>query len=371
MSGPDQRTDDDTADSARTGGSGRPDDLAGTLLLRCRTDEVHAVAPFLDGRPRCGLVLTGTDAPKIAHSLRKRGFEKPLLCDAQRYGGNGHRCATAPFDEQWILSQRGLRAPVLTDSGRVGEDDLVGLRSILTRARALGEDVIACLPLHSSWLSDPTSLSILEEELHASGVPVALVPEHAGDPLDVPGTLRGLLRLLSGETPMLLLRGDVSALGALCFGAAAATVQTIFRLRRPRPVLAGHCLSHLGVDEAATAVRVTPDQVERWVCECDACGGRMMDRFATIGDPHEQESAALRHSPEVLLDLHENLRAPHLTPRQRRNSWVEQCSSARFYHQDIGTSMRPEWRIPPFLENWRRVGAEFVPHGDGSRTPPP
>lgn len=204
--------------------------------------------------------------------------------------------------------------------------DLAGLRSILARARELGEDVIACLPLHISWLADHPWSTVLEEEIRTSGVAVALVLEHKNDPLGAQKVLRGLLTLLAAGSPVLLLRSDVSALGALCFGALAAAVGTISGLRHlhplsdgstpPRPaqvsVLVEHCLSYVGVDKVATAVQLTPDQVERWGCDCHTCNGRMMDHFATILDWEDKHAAAFSHSLEILLNVHEELRCAPL-----------------------------------------------------------
>ncbi|MER5391108.1 hypothetical protein [Saccharopolyspora sp. NPDC002686] len=345
-----------------------------TLLIQCDTAEAREASSLVADRRGAGLVLTGSDAPVAARALRKHGFEKPLLCDAARYKGNGRYPASEPFDNQWILSQRKLDLPVLTDSGYVGEGDVTGLRSILARSRELGEAVIACLPLHRSWLGERAWLTLLEEEIRTSGVAVALVLEHPGDPLGVQKVLRGLLTLLASGSPVLLLRSDVSAVGALCFGALAAAAGTTSGLRHLYPVsnengrfrpaqvsvLIEHCLSYVGADKVATAVQLTPDQVERWECDCHTCNGRMMDHFATILDRGEKQAAAYSHSLEILINVHERLRFSSLTPNQRRNSWIEQCSVAGFYHLDIGRSVNGNWTIPRFLESWRAVGAEFL-----------
>ncbi|MEV5544402.1 hypothetical protein AB0L13_47220 [Saccharopolyspora shandongensis] len=350
------------------------DAFAGTLLIQCDAAEALEASVLVVDRPGAGLVLAGSGALAAARALREHGFEKPLLCDAARYKGNRRYPASEPFDEQWILSQRKLDLLVLTDSGYVGKGDVAGLRSILARARELGEGVIACLPLHISWLADGVWLTVLEEEILASGVVVALVLEHKNDPLGVQKVLRGLLTSLASGSPVLLLRSDVSAVGALCFGALAAAAGTTSGLRHlypvsdentaPRPaqvsVLIEHCLSYVGTDKVATAVQLTPDQVERWECDCHTCNGRMMDHFATVLDRGKKQAAAFSHSLEILLNVHERLRFSSLTPYQRRNSWVEQCSVAGFYHLDIGRSVGGNWTIPRFLTSWQVVGAEFL-----------
>ncbi|WP_459162512.1 hypothetical protein [Bounagaea algeriensis] len=319
-------------------------------------------------------MLSGTQAPCTARALQKHGFNKPLLCDAERYRGKNRAVAEEEFDARWISKQRELGIPVLTDSGYVGEGDVPGLESILRRSAQLGEDVIACLPLHASWLTNSASLEHLQAVAREAGVAVALVLEHPGDPLGVQQALRGLLRFLSTATkPVLLLRSDVSALGALCFDASAAAVGTTSALRHLYPctsggparapqvsVLVEHCLSYVGADKVAAAVQATPDQAHHWTCTCRTCSGRTMDHFATIRDRKEADRAAFGHSLEKLLDVHEDLFSRRLTQRQRQNSWIQQCSAAGSYHQEIDSLLAQGWNPPAFLKAWQSVGTEFL-----------
>jgi hypothetical protein len=62
---------------------------------------------------------------------------------------------------------------ILTDPGYIGEGDVEGLRSILSRSKAIG-DVVAVLPLHLSWVRDRDGLRILLDEVQGHGAPMAL-----------------------------------------------------------------------------------------------------------------------------------------------------------------------------------------------------
>lgn len=349
--------------------------LRNRLLIQCTASQAGLASELVADHTDSGLVLTGSDAPKIARSLQAQGFHQPILCDAERYKGNNRDPAGTAFDRQWIAWQRRLGGPVLTDSGYVGEGDLPGLRSILSQAARVGDDVIACLPLHLSWLKNPGRTAVLREEISDHNVPVALVLEHNADPLGVQAALRGLLRLLTTQTPVLLLRSDVSALGALCFGALATAVGTTSGLRhlypaRPqggnRPpsdvsILVRHCLSYVRVDKVASAVQLVRDQAQHWECSCGTCSGREMDYFSKIPDKTYREKAAFCHSAELMLEIRDELFLSRLTPAQRRDSWIESCNAAESYHDEINRfgPMYRDWKVPRFLKHWRTVGAEI------------
>ncbi len=349
-------------------------DFTDTLLVQCAAAEGWEASSLVAERPNAGLVLSGAQAPCTARALQEHGFDKPLLCDAERYRGKNRAVADEEFNARWISKQRELGIPVLTDSGYVGEDDVPGLESILCQSAQLGDDVIACLPLHASWLTNSASLERLQAVVREAGVAVALVLEHQKDPLGVQQALRGLLRFLGTATkPVLLLRSDVSALGALCFGALAAAVGTTSARRHLYPctsggaawppqvsVLVAHCLSYVGANKLAAAVQATPDQADRWECTCRTCSGRMVDYFATIRDREHADRAAFGHSLEKLLDIHEELFSRRLTQRQRQNSWIQQCSAAGSYHQEIDSLLAQSWKRPSFLKAWQSVGTEFL-----------
>ncbi|WP_327009373.1 hypothetical protein OHA72_20300 [Dactylosporangium sp. NBC_01737] len=211
----------------------------GTLLVHCSANQALRCAPIA-GRPGAGLVISPYQRDEAgllataAYLLRQRRFEAPLLLDAARYAGQARLPASAPFNPRWLRRQRELGVPVLTDSGYVDSGDEPGLAGILHRAAVL-PDTIAVLPLHPTWLQDRLHRTVLTGHIRAAGAPVALVLEANRDPFALPGVVDGLLAVLGCGVPTLLLRCDVSALGALCHGAQAAAVGTVAGLRHLTP----------------------------------------------------------------------------------------------------------------------------------------
>ena len=342
--------------------------LESALLVQCAPGQALRAAELAD-RAGGGLVISGPTSAAQASALRQQGAAFPILCDAQRYTGSRRAFASADFSPQWLAVQRGLGGPVLTDSGYVAKRDVTGLRSILRRALPLGDDVFATLPLHADWLKDQQDREVLLHEVSFARVPVAVALEHSADPLGVQQVLRGLLALLATDVPVLLLRSDVSAIGALCHGAHAAAIGTTTALRHiyplPKPGAGGggrragvavfvpHCLSYLGADKVAGAVQRTPDLSHLWACGCTACGGRAMDHFATTTEPARTD-LAFRHSIELLHQLRDEFFAPHLTDADRTLAWHERCEAAAAHHAEIAVELFG-WRPPPFLNAWRKV----------------
>jgi len=345
--------------------------LSGVLLVQCAPDEAMAAAAVAD-RPGAGLVVTASrgrrrDMLAVANYLRRMNdYRRPLLLDAGRYSGTRRVVASEAFSLDWTATQRELGLPVLTDSGYVAEGDEAGLVSILERARDLG-DAIATLALHISWLKPDAELATLIHHVREFDVPVALVLEHAGDPLGVKAVMVGLPRLLACGVPVILLRCDVSALGSLCFGATAAAVGTRTSLRHLYPApkdgdtggggqqasisaVVKECLAFISIDKIAFAAQADPDN-DMWTCACEACLQRRLHWFAMLPDRQQQETAAFRHSIEVLLDLRDQLLNPALTLPERRESWRQHCFNAQFRHDAIESDLHA-WNPPAFLGRW-------------------
>lgn len=323
------------------------------LLVQCTVKEADQAAELADG-----LVISGPNAPAKALELRTHGYTRPLLCDAARYAGTRRVPARAPFDTRWLTWQLS-RGPALTDSGYVDKLDIRGLQTILHRTMRLGSGAIAVLPLHADWLKVPQDREILLSEVTFADVPIAVALEHAADPLGVRAVVSGLLALLALDVPVILLRSDVSALGALCHGAAAAAVGTSTSLRHIYPLAPGgfgtarvaafspHLLSYTSVDKLAAAVQLTPDLSHLWECTCTTCNGRTLDWLAT-----RDSSTAFRHSIEHLRLLRDSLFT--VSGSSLRLAWHERCNAAAALHTEIRAEL-PDWRTPPFLNAWRHV----------------
>ena len=154
------------------------------------------------------------DAAGAIHYTRKHAPHADILIDASLYTGKNRKFASAAPQRDWISFQHyhGLTW-ALTDSGYCADGDLGGLTATLQRGAALGPRVIVALPLAGSWVVDEAST--VKDLIDRHSTPVALMVEDEKDPFDQPGAVKGLVEILGAETPVLLLRSDAAALGAI------------------------------------------------------------------------------------------------------------------------------------------------------------
>lgn len=345
-----------------------PDQLAGRLLLQCRAphaERVAQVAAAYDG----GIVITGSyrDALTAASALRSRGFEGPVLCDADRYSGRARKDAAQGVQREWCRKQHDRGLVALTDSGYLAPDDTAGLRTVLREAARQQDPTIAMLPLAAGWFGPPARRHGLAHAIEAHGRPVAVAIEHDKDPFGAQYVLRGFLELLGATTvPILLLRCDVSALGALCHGAHAAAIGVGSALRHLYPskpgggrhsgisAFIGGLLSYHRLETCERAFADTPELDHLWRCDCPVCGGALPTRLAATDDPY---TAATLHSLHAQLTLHAELRRSRNTRQQSISAWHESCSHALFLHDQVA-ELLPRWQAPANLRNWCALTAD-------------
>ncbi|MFY1690597.1 hypothetical protein [Plantactinospora sp. WMMB782] len=348
-----------------------------TLLAQCGIGDVGAVREVVS-QPGTGLVITARlgnlrSVYQSARNLIETGFSQPLLLDANRYGGNRRMPATIPFSRDWLSRQRDMGLPVLTDSGYAEGGDVAGVTRILSQAAEIG-DVVAVLPLHLSWFTVPEARRTLLRLVRGFGVPVAIAIEHPRDPIGVRGTVDGLLELIGCAVPVMLLRCDVSALGALCCGAFAAAVGTRAALRhlypryrpsirrRPSPpmpsVVVPRCLSYKRLSVVARTKRRHPD-TDIWRCLCPTCGGRDLDWIFSRSE-QAREWLAFQHSLGALVRLRNELTGPDLLEDQL--SWRSRCANAAYWRREVG------WDSLPALDRWQE--AIGLPPSDDLPPPP-
>ncbi|KDN17377.1 hypothetical protein DV20_35955 [Amycolatopsis rifamycinica] len=345
--------------------------LSGRLLIQCRPADAEAVLAIAKEH-ETGIVLTGTSPETTVRRLRDRGFDGPILCDADRYSGRKRARARWGTHPAWSRRQRELDLLPLTDSGYLPPRDLIGLRTILRAAARDPQPVVAVLPLAARWFAKPAIADALTREINAFEAPVALVLEHAKDPFGAQYLLRGFLRLLATSTvPVALLRSDVSAIGVLCHGAHAAAVGTTSALRHLYPVTARGGAARPGVSPFVTRLlgyhrletcadlfAATPDMAHLWDCSCPVCEGAAPDWLENADAPAE---AAFRHSLHCLFALKTELFRHCRTREQLLSAWHEACSHALFVHDQLAETME-RWNRPANLRSWYAVTDDPLPH---------
>lgn len=280
-----------------------------------------------------------------------------ILFDANEYSGKNRSTGAEAMDPTWIRAQLNAGTQwALTNSGFIPAGHEEALRAVLRSARGMGGQVIAALPLHHTWLQKGTSL--LVEEVNAARVPVALMLEHSSDPLGARDTVRGLVRLLDeADVPVLLLRSDISVIGAVAWGAAAGAFGTSTSLRHIWPSKEGGggyrtpqiatlirpTMSMVSLARIGDAIAVAPDPM--WNCDCPVCYGRSIAWIAS-------ETEAFQHSLAGVADIAQRVLDPNLSPAERRQSWSSMCASAQFRCMELADLTRSDWKEARFLGAW-------------------
>lgn len=292
----------------------------------------------------------------VRQHATRTGSADAVLLDAQRYSGKARLPGTEPHDLQWTAYQHQLGLPwALTDSGYIGEGDLPALQNTLGEGGRHGGQTIVALPVHHSWLTRRADQ--VRHQIDAAGLPVALMLEHRDDPFGVGKTLQGLVEVLDARVPVCLLRCDISAVGALAYGAVVAAVGTKTSLRHIYPLqtkggggrpastaaIVPRGLLYKQLDRIREAVVADGDQTH-WTCGCAFCANRSLDWLITSED-------AFQHSLATLAALTEYV----MSSPDPRGTWRERCRDAQFVNIDIETETGLDWQPPPFLGHWLNV----------------
>lgn len=313
----------------------RVDDLLRRLLVQCSPEQAVTAADIAVGY-RSGLVLTGPKPRGTVRHLRRTGYTGPILCDAGRYTGNHPLRAGAGLRAAWTAEQHDLGLVALTDSGFLAPGDWPGLHRLLTDARGHPPPLFVSLPLGAGWFAVPTWIDRLVSTLNSARLPVAIAV--IGDSFATRYVTRGLVRLLSVTVPVVLLRSDIGAVGAVCHGAHAGALATTSGLFVPA------LLGHLRPAVLARIVERSPDLARLWPCGCPECADTAPTELSPDG--------IYRHSLHAQLSLGDQLltNGPDVTALTR--AWQVRCDRALATHETIAELM-PPWPVPPALRWWR------------------
>lgn len=171
----------------------------------------------------------------------ERAQEVPgcLLLDPGQYWPESDENEPRLFKYQdWLERQRAARVPVvLTDTPRVPNGDGTALRSALERWASLPEQTLVVLPIEAWWLTK--GLVQLVAAVQNAERPVGLVLLNHYNCLDTAGAVAGLVSFVNAVAPLsvVLLRFDISAIGAVAHGAHAGFVGGLSTVRHgPLPM---------------------------------------------------------------------------------------------------------------------------------------
>lgn len=312
-----------------------------------------------------GAVVSGLKGARLA------GQVPGVLLDPARYGTQSGADADTLFDyDLWLKRQQAAEVPViLTDTPRIRNRDRSALHEALGRWENLDEPTLAVLPIESWWLGG--GLACLCEEVRSAGRPVAIVLMASYNGLDAAGAISGLLTFISGigQVPAVLLRSDVSAVGAVAFGASAGFVGWSSTTRHgPLPMRSAVSRENRDKDESpgvfvpalhgyvrASRLPALARFRHMNVLQCDdQCCGDGLARIARLSevDPHDARTMAKQH----------NMVSTELVARRvfsgadPRDTWWEICKAGA----DVRASLAGDGiSLPgsPWLRQWLEAGS--------------
>lgn len=306
------------------------DGLRHRLLVQCPLEQADTVAP-ITANYQSGLVLTGPKPRTTVRHLHRLDYQGPILCDAGRYTGRHRVPAGAGLTADWTAEQHDLGLVALTDSGYLAAGDWPGLRKLLDDAASLPQPLIVTLPLSPGWFAERAQLTRLITTLNDAGLPVAIVGNSF--------VASGLIRLLTASVPVLVLRSDIGALGAVCHGAHAGALGVTSGLFVPA------LLGHHRPAVLARIVEAAPDLARLWPCDCPECTGAVPTQLTPGG--------IYRHSLHTQLALADQL-------RHDASAWRLRCERALGVHRRVAEVM-PNWPTPSSLTWWHDLEPPAIP----------
>jgi len=300
------------------------------------------------GNARAAVTLTRQSAPTA-----------DILIDRNRYSGKNRAVVTDAMSTQWVTDQLTvLGLPwAMADPGFAYT--VSDIARVLSDAHALPERVIVPLAMPYEVLRDdaPAIVALINEQ----DKPVAVILEHKNDPCGAAGVVDGLIHLLHGASvPVLFLRTDTSALGAIAHGAVAAGVGTHSGLRHNFPIppkpgggreklafVVPDLLTYVQADRFAKAYLVKPT-LPMWRCGCWLCRGRDLN---WIRASHHAFAVAFQHSVTVIADLGAQLQHRAVTTHPIQ-AWDDMVTTAQAAHGAASNPSGSPWAPQEFLAHW-------------------
>jgi hypothetical protein len=338
------------------------------------------IFPYIGGRPSIspdqlklvvtrygGAVVSGKTGAKLA-------TEAPgVLIDPATYALHGRGEPEGLFDyEDWLVRQQTANVPViLTDTPRIPNKDRSALHTALKRWPRLDQPTLVVLPIESWWLRQ--GLAALTEEVRAAGRPVAIVLLHLFNGLDPARAVAGLLKFIADVAPLpvVMLRCDISAIGAVAHGAAAGFVGWTASGRhgslpmRPAgdrdqrdesPSVLVPALNDYLKASNLPALRRRRDVLQ---CDDPVCNGESLLRIteSSEDDIRDGRMLACRHN----LASTEQLACRVLTDAEPRDAWWEACNAGAKMSASL-TEGGVSHPVPSWLRQWLDLGSPSHHH---------
>lgn len=232
---------------------------------------------------------------------------------------------------------------------------LRGLRRWADQERA-----VPVVAVTSHWLR--TGLDVLIELVGQEQRPVALVLADSHNALDPIGAVAGLVRLIAEVRPLpiSLLRCDISAIGAVAFGAALGAVGLTTGTRhcglgtrppkgRPVDLSPSVFLPRLFDYRKTSSLPGLAAAPLLMTCTCLVCRGGSLLRFA---ESHDTTALALHN-----LHSAEDIAAAVLADADPASAWVNRCHDAVAATEQL-IAVDGAAAVPSWLRQWATLTGE-------------
>jgi len=314
-----------------------------------------------------GAIVSGKQGAKLA--ARTPG----VLVDPAAYGLSPAVNSEPLFDyDEWLTRQQAAGVPViLTDTPRIRNGDRSALRKALERWSNIQQPTLAALPIEPWWLRE--GLSWLTEEVREAGRPVAIVLLHRYNGLDPAGTVAGLVQFISDVEPLpvVLLRSDISAVGAVAYrafagfvGWSANTRHGPLPMRRPEnehedderddspSVFVPALHDYVKASNLPPLARHRHPDVLR--CGDRVCGGESLLRIAELSEDDVRAGRLLAGEHNVACT--EQIARAVLSAADPQNAWWETCNAGAVVSASLAES-GINVRLSRWLRQWLDLGS--------------
>lgn len=320
------------------------------------------------GRAAGGVV---TRLETTAAELRRGGFDGALVIDPARYDRDAPVYEQLPFGgvlQDWVDRQAQHRvAAYLSPSPYVGDGDFGALQAIIDDGvefcrlcSAAGHPAPGFLvvPVARSWLT--THLDPFVSRLGDAAVPVALMLGDPTDPLGSQAAVEGLVAMVTALDAVALMRSDLSAIGAVAWGALMGSIGTLTSSRHfVQPTkraggVSGDKTPSVLVEGIVSYVRGSKlEYVEGdggfLTCHCPVCDGRSLTRFGQTLHAHE----AFFHNQHVWQAIAAKVLGQAAAARPA--AWREVCERALDALVELEARTGVSFPPPGYLRAWSQL----------------